>query len=325
MPIIVQRRTRMCARRFALVTSAVAALLVVPTAPLLSLQQRPAPAAAAPANTVQRIRLAGAITMAYRTDARPFSYRDAQGSPEGYSVAMCRLVAEAFGGAGQPPVKIEWLAVTAEDRFSALTDGRADLLCGAETITLSRRAQVSFSLPIYPGGVGALMRADAPARLRDVLSGRGQTFQPTWRAAAASAVQARAFAAVRGTTGETWLASRIADLQIRTTLERLNSYEDGLGALLDRSVDAVFGERAVLAEFAQSHPASRDLALVDRLFTQEPLALAMRRGDDEFTLFVDRALTGLYRSGLVTAHYAKWFGEPDSTALAFFRWNTLPE
>lgn len=84
-----------------------------------------------------------------------------------------------------------------------------DLLCGADNITLARRADVAFSIPIFPGGIGALLRADASPRLRDVLSGRGTTFHPTWRASASQALQSRAFVSVAGTTGETWLAGRV--------------------------------------------------------------------------------------------------------------------
>jgi polar amino acid transport system substrate-binding protein len=40
-----------------------------------------------------------------------------------------------------------------------------DLLCSAETEALSRRKEVSFSLPIYPSGIGALLVAGIPWQL----------------------------------------------------------------------------------------------------------------------------------------------------------------
>ena len=61
------------------------------------------------------------------------------------------------------------------------------------------------------------------------------------------------------------------------------------------------------------------------MFTYEPLALALPRGDEDLRLLVDRTLCGLYRSDEIGSLYATWFGEPDENALTFFRLNTLPE
>jgi ABC-type amino acid transport substrate-binding protein len=312
------------ASRATVVASVIAVLLA---AAVLVAQKPAAPAAAAArAGTLQRVRDLGKIRLGFRTDARPFSYEDDSGRPAGYSVTLCQSIADAVRA--EPDlgaVAVDWVPVTADDRFQALQQGRVDLLCGGETVTLARRAQASFSLPIFPGGVGALVRSDAPARLREVLSGRTQVFHPVWRAAATRALQSRAFSAVQGTTAEKWLTERIADLQVLTTVERVSGYDAGVQALLDRRVDALFGERAVLADAARSHRSARDLIVIDRLFTYEPLALALGRGDDEFRLLVDRTLSREYGSGNMAALYSKWFGEPDETALTFFRWNTLSE
>lgn len=277
-----------------------------------------------PGGTLDRIRAAGKIRLGYRTDARPFAYKDDGGQPAGYSVALCHLVADAVKGEpGLSGVTAEWVPVTAEERFGALEQGRIDVLCGAETVTLERRAHVSFSIPIFPGGIGALVRADAPARLREVLSGRAQTYRPTWRASATQVLQARAFSAIQGTTADTWLASRIKELQVIAEVSRVNGYDAGIQALVDRRSDAFFGERAVLIDASRRHAAARDLQVIDRLFTFEPLALAFGRGDEAFRLLVDRTLSRTYGSGDISWLYTKWFGEPDDTTMTFFRWNTL--
>jgi ABC-type amino acid transport substrate-binding protein len=303
-------------------------IALLAAAPLV-LAQKPAPAAApasVAAGTLGRIRDAGRIRIGYRTDARPFSYRDESGQPAGYSVALCQRIADAAKGEpGLSSLTAEWVPLTVGDRFGALQQGQIDLLCGAETVTLERRTEVSFSIPIFPGGIGALVRADAPARLREVLSGRGQTFRPTWRASAAQVLQARAFAAVAGTTSEKWLTERIKDLQVIASVSLVSSSDAGIQALLDRRSDAFFGERAVLLDAARRHASARDLIVLDRLFTYEPLALACGRGDEDFRLFVDRTLSRFYVSGELGGLYTKWFGEPDESALTFFRWNTLTD
>jgi ABC-type amino acid transport substrate-binding protein len=307
-----------------------AAVAMFAAAPLVLAQKPTAPQAAPPAaatvGTIGHLRDTGRIRLGYRSDARPFSYTDESGQPAGYSVALCRRVAEAAkADAGAAGLKLEWVPVTLENRFRALQQGQVDLVCGAETVTLARRAEVSFSIPIFPGGIGALVRADAPARLREVLAGHGQAYRPTWRASATQVLQARAFSAVAGTTGEKWLGERIRDLQVITDLSRVPSYDAGIQAVLDRRSDAFFAERAVLLDAAKRHAGARDLIVIDRFFTYEPLALACAPGDEELRLLVDRALSRLYASGEFGDLYTTWFGEPDANTLAFFRWNTLPE
>jgi ABC-type amino acid transport substrate-binding protein len=304
-------------RRAALAAGAVAVL----TAPLLLAQAPPAPA-----GTMDRIRAAGTIRLGYRADARPFAYKDESGQPAGYSVALCRsLVDAAKREPGLAGLRVEWVPIAVEERFTAVQQGRIDVLCGAETVTLARRALVSFSLPIFPGGVAAAVRADAPARLRQVLAGRGQTYHPVWRASASSVLQARAFSAVQGTTADTWLTGRIRDLQVIADVTRVSGYDAGIQALVDRRSDAFFGERAVLLDAVKRHPAAAELAVIDRQFTYEPIALAFARGDEEFRLVVDRALSRLYSSGQLGTLYAQTFGEPDESTLAFFRWTALPD
>jgi ABC-type amino acid transport substrate-binding protein len=192
-------------------------------------------------------------------------------------------------------------------------------------VTLTRRAEASFSIPIFPGGITALVRADAPARLREVLSGRGQSFRPSWRAAASQVLATRAFSAVESTTSEKWLAERIRELRVITRVSRVPTYDAGIQDVLARRSDAFFGERAVLLHAARHSAPPGDLIVIDRLFTYEPLALAFERGDDAFRLFVDRVLSRYYRSGQLGELYASHFGEPDDTTLTFMRWNTLPE
>jgi len=309
----------------------VLALIVVPA--LVIAQRTPAsppatasPRAAAPGQTVERIRQSRRLRLGYRPDARPFSYRDESGRPAGYTVALCEQIADAANGdAALGVVEVEWVPVTAEDRIGAVQQGEVDLLCGADTVTVSRRAAVSFSIPVFPGGLGAMVRADAPARLREALNGDTQTHRPVWRASAARVLQARAFAAVAGTTTEAWLKARISELRVIADVSLVPDYGTGIQELLSRRSDVFFGERAVLIDAARRHPSARDLVVVDRLFTWEPLAIAFSRGDEPLRLFVDRALSRIYGSGELGHLYTHWFGEPDAITLAFFRWNTLPD
>jgi ABC-type amino acid transport substrate-binding protein len=279
-----------------------------------------------PIGTLDRIRATGRMRLGYRLDARPLSYRDESGQPAGYSVELCRRIEAAVKQEpGLAATNVEWVPVTSDARFDALAGGQVALLCGAETETLGRRAGMSFSLPTFPGGIGVLVRSDAPVRLLQVLSGRGQIFRPTWRASATQVLQARAFSAIAGTTSGSWLNQRIQELQVIADVRLVGGFDAGVQAVLERKSDAFFAERAVLLDAARRHPSARDLTVVPRQFTYEPLALAFERGDEDFRLFVDRVLSRLYTSGEFGELFTKWFGEPDEPTLTFFRWNVLPD
>ena len=300
-------------------TVVVAGALVALLAPMAAQVTTPA---ASP--TLDRISESGHLRLGYRVDLRPFSYRDDAGQPAGYSVELCQKIAVAIReDLRMPKLVVDWEAVSARDRFEAVRQGSVDLLCGADTVTLERRQTVAFSIPIFPGGVGVLLRTDAPARLKNVLAGRGQPFHPTWRASATELLQFKSFAAVNGSTADTWLHQRIKDLNVVTTIVPVPSYEAGADGVAARTNDAFFGERAILLGLAQRRP--KDLLVVDRLFTYEPLALVMAQQDERLRLVVDRALAHFYAYGQMSGFYARFFGEPGENVLAFFRWNTIPD
>jgi ABC-type amino acid transport substrate-binding protein len=128
--------------------------------------------ASASATTLDRVREAGKIVLGYRADARPFAFRDEAGNASGYAVALCQKIADQVKVELKlSTLAVEWSAVTVSDQFRAVQENKVDLLCGADE-TLSRRKDVSFSIPVFAGGIGALVRADAPVGLQDVLLGR---------------------------------------------------------------------------------------------------------------------------------------------------------
>jgi ABC-type amino acid transport substrate-binding protein len=106
-------------------------------------------AAQASAATLDRVRERGTFTIAYRVDAKPYSYLNERGEPAGFIVDLCREVALAVRQDVGPQIKVSYVAVTAGDRFDAVRDGSADILCDPTTVTLARRELVDFSLPTF--------------------------------------------------------------------------------------------------------------------------------------------------------------------------------
>jgi len=272
------------------------------------------------AATLDRIRQSGHIKLGYLTDARPFTYNTEAGSADGYAIALCNRIAAAVKQQlGGGPLTQDWVPVPPESRFREVQQGGIDVLCTPTAATISRRQDVSFSIATFPAGVRAVLRADATPALRDALT---QTTAPhvVWRGSpAAKLLSGTSVAVVKGTTTETWLASRLASFEIGAKTVRVPDYRTGLQQLLDRKVDIFFGERTVVLGAIDSATA-KELVVLDRLFTREPVALALARGDEDFRLLIDRTLNRLYSSGEFRQLYAKWFGEFNEGTQTFFAW-----
>ena len=254
-----------------------------------------------------------------------FLSRTRSGAAEGYAVALCQQVADQVKkGLALPSLRVDWVPVTPDDRLSDVQRGNIDLLCAPTSATLARRQDVSFSIPIFAGGNRAVVRADAPAVLRDAL-GESKSARAVWRGTpAAKVLKGTTFAVVAGTTSDTWLKSRRAALQVDARIVPVVDYRSGLQQLRDGKVDVFFGERSLVLG-AMSDSERADLVILDRLFTNEPLALALARGDEDFRLLVDRSLSQLYASDGFGDLYKRWYGDYDDKARTYFLWNTPGE
>jgi polar amino acid transport system substrate-binding protein len=279
------------------------------------------------AQTLDRVRADGAIKLGYVRDERPFSFQDDAGTPTGYAVSLCTMVAEQIRGQlGLDGLAVQWVPLDAAGSLDAVRAGTVDLLCGANTVTLANRETVSYSISIFPSGTGALVRTDAQLALREVLVQGQPSTRPIWRGAPARTVlEHKTFSAVAGTTSESWLNERIRTFQLDATIVPAASYAEGIEQVLDGSTNVLFGDLPILLDAAAHHERSGNLIVLERLFTYEPLALALPRDDEDLRLAVDRALSNFYRSEGFREFFEEWFGPPDASAVTFFQQTTLPE
>jgi ABC-type amino acid transport substrate-binding protein len=279
-----------------------------------------APAAAA----LDRIKNTGKLVLGYRADAAPMASRDSSGQPAGYSVALCGKVADVLkSDLGLASLAVEWVAVSTG--YADIEQRKVDLVCAADEVTLAHRAVASFSIPVFPGGVSALVRADASEALQRTLEERPQPYQPLWRGTLPSALQNRTYSAIGGSATIEALKARIASMHLTASVAPVDSYDAGVAAVLQRRSDVLFGERAQLLAAVQHSPAAKDLRVLSRHYAFAALALALARNDDDFRLAVDRALTQVYANPQFGALYTATFGAPDADTVAFFRSVGVPK
>jgi ABC-type amino acid transport substrate-binding protein len=246
-------------------------------------------AAAARAQTLERVKSTGIFTIGYREDAAPYSYRNALGEPDGYSIELCRAIATNVKDAlGLANIKVVYRPITTENRFQEVQDGRVDIECGATTVTLSRRELVDFSLFTFIDGASVLLRADSPQDLKGL---------------AGKKIGVRG-----GTTTEQALRNTLAQEKIAAEVVTVGNHDDGLQRLRNGQIAAYFADRAILL-FLIMKSQDQGLRISERFFTFEPYALPLHRGDHAFRLLVDQTLSALYRSGRIHEIFTHSFGD----------------
>lgn len=275
----------------------------------------------AKAGTLERIRTTGKFVLGYYLHGYPMSYRDQSGRAAGYSVTLCQKVADHVKSElGLQKLAVEWVPLTPETGMQSVQQGKIDLLCGSDAASFTNRGKVSFSLPVFPGGISVLLRADAPKSLQNLLEERPAPYRPIWRASPSSPIQHKTIAVVAGTPAVKWSMERASKLRIIGKLETVDSYDTGVTKVLRRDVDMLFGDRAVLLAQAKRSPDASKLRVLTRHFTYEPLALALARNDDDFRLAVDRGLSRFIASSTFGEAFRATFGMPDADSIEYFRW-----
>jgi polar amino acid transport system substrate-binding protein len=282
--------------------------------------------AAAPQGTLERVRSTNRLALGYLESARPFSYRDASGKAAGFAVAVCeKVAAQLKTELGMPSLSATWVPVGAGDGIGDVKAGKVDLLCSGSAVTRKGRESVAYSIPIFENGIGALMRTDGSVQLRAALEEQQPPYQPLWRGSTPQAFERRRAAAVGGSPAAAWVAERVQTLRLDTTVVTVDDYAAGVARVLEGTADVLFGDRANLLDAAKRSASPDGLVVLARHFRFQSVALALPRGDEDFRLAVDTALSRLYASPDFGTLYADVYGKLDPDMVNFFRMSFLPE
>ncbi|MEM9387439.1 MAG: amino acid ABC transporter substrate-binding protein [Pseudomonadota bacterium] len=249
--------------------------------------------AGAASTTLDRIAERGELRVGYVPDAPPMSFRGEGEEPSGYSIALCRRVAAAIQKAVQlDEMSVSYVPlVTPRARLRAVEEGEVDLECGATTVTLSRRERVDFSLMTFITGGAVLSMSDAEMASTSDLAGKK-------------------LAVITGSTTEDALLRFRETNDIAIELRVISNHLDGMKLLKAGEVDGFASDRAMLiGQVVQRGEDPKDYRLTRNVFSFEPYALMLPRGDTEFRLVVDSALAELYRSITIQRVYHDWFGK----------------
>jgi len=240
------------------------------------------------AGTLQKLRTSGAITIAYRESSVPFSYLSARGEPIGYSIELCRKLAEAIGTALDRELALKWLPVTSESRIDAITSGRADIECGSTTNNLERQKLVAFSPTFFVSGTKLLVPAGSPIKsFRDL---GGKTVLVT-----------------AGTTNEKTMRELGPKFGLNFRLVAARDHADSFAQLAAGRADAFATDDVLLYGLITQNQAKGKFQVVGDFLSYDPYGIMYRKGDTQFAALINDAFHVLAEDGEIERQYKRWF------------------
>jgi len=228
------------------------------------------------------------IRIAYRSDATPFSFVNAEKQAVGYTIDLCVLITKSIADQyGTGDLKIEWVPVTVETRFSAVAGGKADMECGSSTVTLGRMKEVDFSNFTFVESTGVLVTRAANIHSFAEMAGKK-------------------LAVVAGTSNERAVSLETRLQKIEVTLVQVKDRDDGIAALEAGKVDGFASDKLLLLGAQIKHPEA--LALLPDDLSIEPYGIVLPRGDWALRLAVNTGLAHIF-GGAIPEIYGRWFGQ----------------
>ncbi len=243
-----------------------------------------------PSNSrLKAVASAKTIKLAYRTDARPFSFVNEKNEPVGFSIDLCKLVVQSMQAQlGIPNIKIEWVPVTVQTRFTAVASGKADMECGSSTVTLGRMKDVDFSSFIFVESTGIIVaKAANIAKFSDMAG--------------------KKIAVASGTTNEKAIVEQIKLQKVDATVVPVKDGSEAIAALESGKADAFASDKLLLVGANLKDPQAYTMLPED--LSVEPYAIVVPRGDWAFRLAVNTGLSQVFRTGTVVVVFNGWFSQ----------------
>jgi len=275
---------------------------------LLLLSSSPVLAGNSP-DTLDEIRNSGTIRIAHPENVPPFSFIE-NGEPTGYSINICRqIVSHIAKQLGREDIRIRWRDASTAEALRLVADGVVDMDCGITSITLSRQQRVDFSNEIYVNSGDLLVLAGSAIKRLADLNGKQ-------------------IAVIRGTTTAARLEEALVNHGHSATLSQVMTMQDCVLAVDTGKVDACAGDRTVLLGQVAAAGEPARYVLLGAVYSIEPYALVLPRGDPDFRLAVNRALSDIYHSSTLQQLYGRWFGSdaaPSLTLRMIYILNSYPD
>ena len=225
------------------------------------------------AGTLEDVKARGELLAGVNGELFGFGKPDEKGVWQGLDVDTARAVAAAvFGDAN----KVKFVPLNTKTRFTALQSGEVDVLTRNCTVTLSRETAMglNFAHVNYYDGQGFMVSKQLGVSSAKELDGATVCVLP-------------------GTTTELNLADYFRTNGMKMTPVVIDNNAELSKAFFAGRCDAFTSDASQLAGIRATAPNPDDYILLPEIISKEPLAPAVRHGDDKWLDVVNMATMAL--------------------------------
>ncbi len=245
----------------------------------------------AQANTIEKVKTSGAITMGVRDSSGALSYTLGDGKYAGYHVEICQRIIGNLEKAVGKKLEVKYQSVTSQNRIPLVQNGTVDIECGSTTNNTARQKDVAFVVTTYVEEVRTAVRANSGITSISQLKDKN----------------------VATTTGTT-------SVQLLRKHERANGIDfkevfgkdhaDSFLLLESGRADAFVMDSQILAGNIANAKNPGEFKIVGEAISVEPIAIMIRKDDPAFKKLADDTVRDLAKSGELAKLYDKWFVQP---------------
>ena len=251
-----------------------------------------AAASAVHADTLKKITDSGKMTVAYRESSVPFSYLAGGNTAVGFSADVTNAVVDAVKKRlNNPNIKVEFQAVTSQNRIPLLQNGTIDLECGSTTNNSTRGKDVQFAVNHFFTGTRLLAKkASGIKNYADLAK--------------------KTVASTTGTTNAQVIRKYNTDKGLGMDIVLGKDHDDSV-LMVDSGRAVAFAmDDILLFGLMGNSKVPAEWEVVGDSLQVEPYACMMRKEDPKFQELVNGVIGGMMKSGEFEKLYTKWFMSP---------------
>ena len=246
---------------------------------------------AAQADTIAKVKNAGAITMGVRDSSGALSYTLGDGKYAGFHYEICQRIIGNLEKSVGKKVDVKFQSVTSQNRIPLVQNGTVDIECGSTTNNAARQKDVAFVVTTF------VEEVRIAAKVSSGITSIAQLVNKT----------------VATTTGTT-------SVQLLRKHERANGvnfnelfgkdHADSFLLLESGRADAFVMDGQILAGNIATAKNPADFRIVGEVLNVEPIAIMIRKDDPAFKKLADDTVRDMVKNGDMAKAYDKWFVQP---------------